>query len=364
MEFIDLKSQYIKYKNEIDLAMSVVLESANFILGDEVKTFEQNLCNYLNVKNAITCANGTDALLLSLMALDIKKGDEVITSSFSFISCVEAIILLGATPIFVDINEKTYNLDSNKLANAITSKTKAIVPISIFGQMSAMDEINAIAGDIPVIEDAAQSFGASYIKEGKVIKSCNSSLLGITSFFPSKPLGCYGDGGAIFTNDDNLALKIRYLTNHGQVQRYKHKFIGLNSRLDSIQAAILNIKLKYLDEEIQKRQELANIYSLNLDSNLGIPFVLPNHRSVYAQYTIRTKNRDKLISAFLNHKIPYAIHYPIPLHLQEAVLSYTKKQNNLEITELACNEVLSLPFSPFLKQEDQNKVIKIVNENC
>ena len=361
MEFIDLKSQYIKYKNEIDKAISRVLESSHFILGEEVKFLEQNLCKYLNVKHAITCANGTDALLLSLMALDIKKGDEVITSSFSFISCVEVIILLGATPVFVDINEKTLNLDSNKLKNAITSKTKAIIPISIFGQMSEMDKINSIAGNIPVIEDGAQSFGASYQKEGKLIRSCNSSLIGITSFFPSKPLGCYGDGGAIFTNDDALALKIRYLTNHGQVQKYKHKFIGLNSRLDSIQAAVLNVKLKYLDEEIQKRQEKAEIYNLNL--KVETPFIAPNYKSVYAQYTIRSKNRDKLIKALVNNKIPYAIHYPIPLHLQEALEGHINKQN-LEITESICKEVLSLPFSPFLKEEDQNKVIKIINENC
>lgn len=359
MDFINLKAQYQAYKNEINLSINNILESSQFILGDVVTSLENNLSSYLNVKHSIVCSSGTDALILALMALDIKSGDEVITSPFSFIASVEAIMLLGAKPVFVDIDSKTYNLDSNLLKQAITNKTKAIIPISMFGQMCDMENINNIAGDIPVIEDAAQSFGASFTSNNKVIKSCNASLIATTSFFPSKPLGCYGDGGAIFSNDDYLSQKIRYLLNHGQVERYKHKYIGLNARLDAIQAAILNVKLKYLDEELQNRQKIAKIYGDNL-KNVDTPFILPGYISAYAQYSIYSQNRDNLLKKLINNNIPYAIHYPIPLHLQE-VFTKLYKQDNLPNTEMVCKGIVSIPFGPFLTIEEQDKVIKAIN---
>lgn len=359
MEFINLKAQYKEYKNEIDNKIQEILESSQFIMGKHLACFEQNIANYTQSKYAIGASSGTDALILALMALDIKKGDEVITSPFSFIASVEAILLLGAKPVFVDIDEQTYNLNLNYLENAITKNTKAIIPVSIFGQMADLEAINNIAATykIPVIEDAAQSFGASF----KGTKSCNASLMATTSFFPSKPLGCYGDGGAIFTNDENLAKKLKFLLNHGQTQRYKHSFIGLNARLDAIQAGILDVKLKYLDKEIQKRQEKAKIYNENL-KNVITPFIKDGNISAYAQYSIRVKNRNALIQKLQDSNIPYAIHYPIPLHLQEVVLNlYPHKEGDFKISEMVCDEIISLPFSAFISDEEQNKIISCVN---
>lgn len=361
MEFINLKAQYNAYKDEIDKSINAVIESSKFILGDSIDVLESNLSSYLGVKHSIACSSGTDALILALMALDIKSGDEVITSPFSFIASIEAIMLLGAKPVFVDIDSKTYNIDCNLLKNAITKKTKAIIPVSIFGQMCDMDAINDIAGDIPVIEDAAQSFGASFLGKNGVVKSCNSSLIATTSFFPSKPLGCYGDGGAVFSKDDYLADKIRYLLNHGQVERYKHKYVGLNARLDTIQAAVLNVKLKYIDKEIQKRQEIAKIYNENLNGVIT-PFIAPNHTSAYAQYSICSDNRDALVKQLLDNNVPYAIHYPIPLHLQE-VVTRLYKPSVYPIAESLCKKILSIPFSPFLTTDEQNIVIKAVNDS-
>lgn len=359
MEFINLKAQYNAYKDEIDRSINSVLETSKFILGESVNRLESNLSSYLGVKHSIACSSGTDALILALMALDIKSGDEVITSPFSFIASVEAIMLLGAKPVFIDIDSKTYNMDSNLLKNAITKKTKAIIPISIFGQMCDLETINEIAGDIPVIEDAAQSFGASFIGKNGIVRSCNASLIATTSFFPSKPLGCYGDGGAVFSNNDYLADKIRYLLNHGQVERYKHKYIGLNARLDAIQAAILNVKLKYIDKEIERRQEVAKIYDDNL-KNVIIPFIAPNYKSVYAQYSICSNNRDKLLNKLSDNKIPYAIHYPIPLHLQE-VVTKLYKPDKYPVAEALCKGVVSIPFSPFLTKDEQDMIIKVIN---
>lgn len=360
MEFINLKAQYQTYKDEIDAKISEILASSSFIMGKYVDSFEENLSHYIGAKNAIACGSGTDALILALMALGIKRGDEVITSPFSFIASVEAIMLLGAKPVFVDICEKTYNIDYKLLEDSITDKTKAIIPVSIFGQMADMEEINHIASahKIPVIEDAAQSFGASF----KGIKSGNASLIATTSFFPSKPLGCYGDGGAIFTNDDNIALKLRQLLNHGQIERYKHKYIGLNSRLDALQAGILNVKLRYLDSEIEKRQEIAQIYDKNL-KNVITPFIKKGNISAYAQYSIRTPNRVHLISKLQNAKIPYAIHYPIPLHLQEVVLKDSAyKKGDFPVAEMVCDEIISLPFGAFLNKDEQEQVIGAINE--
>lgn len=361
MEFINLKAQYKEYKAEINQKIYEILESSRFIMGEYVSSFERNLANYVGIKYAIGCSSGTDALILALKALDIKKGDEVITSPFSFIASVEAILLLGATPVFVDIDEKTYNLNPLLLKNAITPKTKAIIPVSIFGQMASLIEINKIANGIPVIEDAAQSFGASLVDNNKKYKSCNASFMATTSFFPSKPLGCYGDGGAIFCSDDELNDKLRCLINHGQTKRYEHSFIGFNARLDALQAGILDVKLKYLDSEIALREQKAQYYNKHLE-NVITPFVENGYQSVYAQYSIRCKDREKLINKLNKCKIPYAIHYPIPLHLQEVVRNLgIYKKGDFKISEMICNEILSIPFSPFITEEEQDKIIECIN---
>ncbi len=357
--FIDLKTQYNNYKDEINKEILSVLESSQFILGPQVSKLEENLSNYTDSKHAIACSSGTDALLLSLMALDIKNGDEVITTPFTFISTAEVISFLGATPVFVDIDEATYNIDYKKIEEKITSKTKAIMPVSLYGQPSDMDEINEIAKkyNIKVIEDGCQSFGAKY----KNKKSCNLSDIGCTSFFPSKPLGCYGDGGAVFTNDDNLAKKIRTLLNHGQEERYKHKYIGINGRLDALQAAVLNIKLKHFENEVEVREEIGKKYtSLLLNSSVTPPKVKDDRTSVYAQYSIRTKNREKLIKTLNLKKIPTAIHYPIPLHLQEAFSYLGYKKGDFPISEKISNEIMSLPMSPFLTKEQQDYITKTI----
>ncbi len=273
-------------------------------------------------------------------------------------------MLLGAKPVFADIDEKSYNLCPTKLEGAITPHTKAIIPVSIFGQMADMESINAIAAKhhIPVIEDAAQSFGASETySDGKSVKSCNASIMATTSFFPSKPLGCYGDGGAVFSNDESLAQKIRYLLNHGQTKRYEHHFIGLNARLDALQAAILNVKLTHLDTEIAKRQKVAQYYNEHLKGVIT-PFVKSSDTSAYAQYSILTKNRVDMMKKLESAQIPYAVHYPIPLHLQEVVQkAYPYKKGDFPVSEAVCDEILSLPFSPFITQEEQNKVIEAIN---
>ncbi|WP_295702110.1 DegT/DnrJ/EryC1/StrS aminotransferase family protein [uncultured Helicobacter sp.] len=364
MEFINLKAQYESYKKDINRAIQDVLQSSQFIMGKAVSDLESTLSAYVGAKQAIACSSGTDALILTLMALDIKKGDEVITSPFSFIASVEAIMLLGAKPVFADIDEKSYNLCPTKLEGAITPHTKAIIPVSIFGQMADMESINAIAAKhhIPVIEDAAQSFGASETySDGKSVKSCNASIMATTSFFPSKPLGCYGDGGAVFSNDESLAQKIRYLLNHGQTKRYEHHFIGLNARLDALQAAILNVKLTHLDTEIAKRQKVAQYYNEHLKGVIT-PFVKSSDTSAYAQYSILTKNRVDMMKKLESAQIPYAVHYPIPLHLQEVVQkAYPYKKGDFPVSEAVCDEILSLPFSPFITQEEQNKVIEAIN---
>ncbi|RAX51375.1 aminotransferase DegT [Helicobacter sp. 16-1353] len=364
MDFINLKAQYKAYKNEIDASIAKSLTNAAFIMGESVESLESNLKNYTKAKSAISCSSGTTALVLALMALDIKNGDEVITTPFSFIATVEAILLVGAKPIFVDIDEKTYNLDPKLLENAITKNTKAIIPVSIFGQMPDMESINKIAlsHNIAVIEDAAQSFGASFNLNGKSVKSCNASIIATTSFFPSKPLGCYGDGGAVFSNDEKITKKLELLRNHGQSERYKHSTIGINGRLDALQAGILNVKLKYLDSEITKRQEIAENYNKNL-KNVITPYIAPGFVSAYAQYSIRAKNREKLMQKLADSKIPYAVHYPIPLHLQEVITKqYNYKKGDFKVSELVCDEIISLPFSAFLSQEEQSQIIKAVNE--
>lgn len=358
MEFIDLKSQQLRLKDKIDAGIQCVLAHGQYILGPEVTELEEKLANYVGAKYCITCANGTDALQIAQMALGIGSGDEVITPGFTYIATAETIAILGAKPVYVDVNPKTYNIDVEKLEQAITTKTKAIIPVSLYGQCADFDAINAIAQkyNIPVIEDAAQSFGATY----KGRKSCNLSTIACTSFFPSKPLGCYGDGGAIFTNDDELAVIIRQIARHGQDRRYHHVRVGMNSRLDTLQAAILLPKLAIFDEEVQLRQEVASHYN-QLFAEVDIkttPYIELYNTSVYAQYTIRVQNRDSVVAALKASGIPTAVHYPIPLNKQPAVASSVV----LLVGDLIADEVLSLPFYPYMKSEDIRKIVTLISK--
>ncbi|BAF70423.1 DegT/DnrJ/EryC1/StrS family aminotransferase [Nitratiruptor sp. SB155-2] len=355
IDFIDLKTQYRKYQNEIDQAVANVMASAQFIGGPEVSALEKELAQYTGSAHAIGCSSGTDALLLALMAIDVKPGDEVITTPFTFIATAEVIAFLGAIPVFVDIDEKTYNIDPTKIEEKITPKTKAIIPVSLYGQPADMDEINEIACkfNLTVIEDGAQSFGAEY--KGK--KSCNLSHIGCTSFFPSKPLGCYGDGGAVFTNDETIAKKIAILKNHGQTKRYEHEVIGLNARLDAIQAAILRIKLKHFPQEVEDRIAIANRYTETLQEFVITPFVKADRISVYAQYSIQVQNRDKVCQKLNEKEIPTAIHYPKPLHLQKTFSNLGYKLGDFPLAEKVSQQIMSLPMSPFLQKEQQDFII-------
>lgn len=355
--FIDLQAQYQAYKPEIDEAIHNVLNSSQYIMGPEVKKLEEGLAAYTGSKHAIACSSGTDALLIALMAMDIQPGDEVITTPFTFIATTEVVSLLGAVPVFVDIEADTLNIDASKIEEKVTAKTKAIIPVSLYGQAPDMDEVNAIAAkhNLIVIEDGCQSFGATY--KGK--KSCNLSDFGCTSFFPSKPLGCYGDGGALFTNDDKLAAKARMILAHGSKVRYEHEVVGINGRMDAIQAAILNVKLKYFAEEVQKRQEIGTSYKeLLKDKGLSLPVVKEDRTSVFAQFTVRSEQREEVIEKLNASGIPTAIHYPQPLHLQKCYDSLGYKQGDFPIAEKAANEVFSLPMSPFINFEQQQIIVE------
>jgi UDP-2-acetamido-2-deoxy-ribo-hexuluronate aminotransferase len=344
MEFIDLKSQYQQLKSEIDAGIQRVLDHGQYILGPEVAELEERLAAYTGSKYCITVANGTDALQIAQMALGIGSGDEVITPGFTYIATAETVALLGAKPVYVDVDRATYNLDPKLLEASITEKTKAIIPVSLFGQCADFDEINAIAlkRGIPVIEDAAQSFGATY----KGRKSCNLSTISCTSFFPSKPLGCYGDGGAIFTNDDELAKVMRQIARHGQEKKYHHIRIGINSRLDTLQAAILLAKLPVLDDEINARNVIANFYLENLrNSDVVAPFIASGNESAWAQYTLNINKRDFWRQKLEKAGIPTAIYYPLPLNKQPAVANYEVSLTN---GDYLAEHVLSLPCSPSL----------------
>lgn len=352
MQFIDLAAQQTRLKSAIDANIQKVLAHGQYILGPEVAELEEKLAAYCGAKYCISVANGTDALQIALMALGIGTGDEVIIPGFTYIATAETAALLGAKPVFVDIDPNTYNLDPALIEAAITPNTRAIMPVSLYGQCADFDAINTIAAkyQLPVIEDAAQSFGAEY----KGRKSCNLTTIACTSFFPSKPLGCYGDGGAVFTNDDELAKTIRQIARHGQDKRYHHIRIGVNSRLDTLQAAILLPKLAILEEEMQMRQEVAQHYAQALQA-IGIapPVIEPHNRSAYAQYTIRVKNRDTVQAALKAAGIPTAVHYPIPLNKQPALAC----DITLPIGDAVAQEVLSLPFGPYLESKDAHKVI-------
>ena len=359
INFIDLKAQYLEYKSEIDSEVLEVMASAQFIGGKKLNQLEDSLATYTGVKHAIGCSSGTDALLLSLMALDIGVGDEVITTPFTFIATAEVIAFLGAKAVFVDIDEETYNIDASKIESVITDKTKAIIPVSLYGQCADMDAVNEIASkySLPVIEDACQSFGATY--KGK--KSCNLSTIGCTSFFPSKPLGAYGDGGAIFTNDDELASKMRMLLSHGQNERYKHRYIGINGRLDALQAAVLNVKLKHFDKEVKLREDIGSRYSeLLADADVVTPKIAQQNTSVYAQYSIRVKDREGVMERLNKEGIPTAVHYPLPLHLQEAFRDLGYKEGDFAVSEKVSKEIMSLPMSPYLTKSQQDFIVQVI----
>ncbi|WP_066269208.1 DegT/DnrJ/EryC1/StrS family aminotransferase [Hydrogenophaga palleronii] len=359
MEFIDLKEQYRRLKTEIDAGIQRVLDHGQFILGPEVGELEEKLAAYTGARHCITVANGTDALQIAQMALGIGPGDEVITPGFTYIATAETVALLGAKPIYVDVDARTCNLDPACLEAAITPRTKAIIPVSLYGQCADYDAINAIASrhGIPVIEDAAQSFGATY----KGRKSCNLTTIACASFFPSKPLGGYGDGGALFTNDDALALVMRQIARHGQDRRYHHIRVGVNSRLDTIQAAVLLPKLAVLDSELAQRQVVAERYASLLapTTEVQLPWVAPHNVSAWAQYTARVAQRGAVQERLKAQGIPTAVHYPIPLNRQPAVAD---EKARLPVGDRLAEEVISLPMSPYLSADDQVRVTNVMRE--
>jgi len=352
----DLATQYGALRESINARIQKVLDHHQFILGPEVKELEERLQAYTDAKHCITVASGTEALLIALMALGVKNGEEVVTTPFSFIATAEVIALVGAKPVFVDVEPDTCNLDVSKLGAAITSRTRAIMPVSLYGQPCGMDEINAIAArhGIPVIEDAAQSFGATY----KGRKSCNLSTIGCTSFFPTKPLGCYGDGGAIFTNDDALAQAMREIRVHGQSARYVHTRIGLGGRMDTIQCAVLLAKLERFEWEVKQRQRIAARYGellAALGERIGVPVVRPDRTSVYAQYTIGVSERPRIQAALQEAGVPTAIHYPVPMHKQPAYAALGR-WGPLPVSERLAERVMSLPMDAYIDAPNQQLV--------
>jgi len=361
MEFVDLAAQQARIKPQIDAAIQRVLTHGKYILGPEVYELEEKLAEYTGAKYCITCANGTDALQIALMALGVGPGDEVITPAFTYIATAEAAAVLGAKPVYVDIEPDTFNLDATLLEAAITPRTRAIIPVSLFGQCADMDAINAIAGKhgIAVIEDAAQSFGATY----KGRKSCNLSTIATTSFFPAKPLGCYGDGGAMFTSNEILANALRQIARHGQSKRYHHEVVGVNSRLDTMQAAILLEKLKIFDEELAARDAVARRYGAlirrasgdQVPAAIGIPFIGPDCSSAWAQYTVKLNNRDAVQTALRASDIPTTVYYPLPLSRQQAV---GHSECRVPISDDSAQKVLSLPMHPYLDEAMQHNVIQ------
>jgi len=385
MEFIDLKAQQLKLtpngitlREDIEQRIKTVLDHGRYILGPEVSQLEKELAAYVGVKKCIGVSSGTDALLIALMALNIKPGDEVITTPFSFFSTVETILLLGAKPVFVDIDKLTYNINPKKIVHAISKKTKAIIAVSLYGQPANFTEINKIAEayKLTIIEDGAQSFGSTHNQ----VKSCGLSTIGTTSFFPSKPLGCYGDGGACFTNDEELANKMREISVHGQKKRYTHSKVGLNGRLDTVQAAILLAKLSLFNFEVEERKRIGDRYSNQLKKH-GLkttPFISSENTSVYAQYTIQVDNRERVIDNMKRKGIPTSVHYPSLLSDQEALNSSTSinkrflknifskeiyRSYEINNAKDITKKVLSLPMHPFLSEDDQDRVISSLIES-
>ena len=388
IDFANLKYQYKLYKTEIDEAIHRVLDNANYIMGSEVKVLEENLEKFTGAKHAISCSSGTDALILAMMALDIKPDDEIITTPFTFIATAETIAFLGAKPVFVDIDEKTYNIDPTKIEEKITPKTKAIIAVSLYGQPCDLDELNKLikkvkgrrakgevgnsnsstfnlqpSTSIKLIIDGAQSFGATY-KGKSEVHYCDIS---ITSFFPAKPLGCFGDGGAVFTNDDMLANKIKSLRVHGQSKRYHHQYIGIGGRMDTIQCAVVDVKLKHYKKDLKLRQEIALKYSEKLKTDgekLILPFIDSRATSAFAQYSISVKaedGREKVQEKLKEQGIPLAIHYPMSLHLQECFIYLGHKKGDFPVSERVSKEILSLPMNPYLTDEQINYIANKIN---
>ncbi len=369
INMVDLKGQYLKIKDEVDKGIMEVIETTSFIKGPAVQKFQSNLQDYLTVKHVIPCGNGTDALQVAMMALGLKPGDEVITTSFTFIATAEVIALLGLTPVLVDVNKDTYNIDPDAIRKAITDKTKAIVPVHLFGQSAPMEEIMAIAkeSDLYVIEDNAQAIGADYIyDDGSKKKTGSIGHMGCTSFFPSKNLGAYGDGGAIFTNDDQLAEQLRAVVNHGMKVRYYHDYVGVNSRLDSMQAAILDVKLKHLDEYCDARRTAADYYDAAFANHPKIktPVRYDKSTHVFHQYTLVTTDVDRdALKEFLASKgIPMMIYYPVPLHMQKAYKSSRYNEGDFPVTEKLSETVISLPMHTELTEEQLKYITSNVLE--
>lgn len=382
IQMVDLRQQYLKIKQQVDEAVTKVLDSSIFIGGPQVNDFSKSLANYLNIKHVIPCANGTDALQISMMALGLEPGDEVITPSFTYVATTEVIALLKLKPVFVEVNPKTFCISPEAIRKAITPKTKAIVPVHLYGHTAEMDEIMAIANEhnLFVIEDTAQAIGGDYIyKDGTIKKAGTIGTVGCTSFFPSKNLGCYGDGGAMFTNDDALAEKLKMIANHGQKTRYYHEMVGCNSRLDALQATILNIKLPLLDEYIDARRKAAGFYDNAFAENetITIPFRGGDCKHVFHQYTLildnksgnenATANYRNGLSAFLaDNQIPSMIYYPVPAHRQKMFEKFGGGLYHLEKTDWLTNRVISLPMHTELDEEQliyiTNKVLEYTNK--
>jgi len=360
MQFIDLKTRLARVREKVDQRIAAVLDHGQFILGPEVTELEEILASYVGVKHCVGVSSGTDSLLIALMALEIGPGDEVITVPYTWISTAEVIVLAGAKPVFVDIDPRTWNMNPAQLEDAITEHTKAIMPVGIYGQTADMDAINGFAAryNLPVIEDAAQSFGAIY----KSRKSCALSTIGSTSFFPSKPVGGFGDGGALFTDDDELAEKFRWIRVHGQAEKHHHPVLGLNGRLDTIQAAALLATFEIFPEEIQERQAVAHRYDALLSvgnvTDITLPFIAQESTSAYAQYTVLTEDRDAIQSRLKGAEIPSAAYYVVPLHLQPVFGYLGHQSGDYPITEQIAAQCLSLPMSPCLREEDQQAVVE------
>jgi UDP-2-acetamido-2-deoxy-ribo-hexuluronate aminotransferase len=367
IQMVDLHGQYIKIKTQVDAAIQEVIDQTAFINGPQVKIFSEALEKYLGVKHVIPCANGTDALQIAMMALDLKPGDEVITTSYTYVATCEVIALLQLTPVFIEVNPNTFTMDPNAIEKVITSKTKAIVPVHLYGQCADMEEILAVAKkhNLYVIEDTAQAIGAQYtFSDGKKAAAGCMGDIGTTSFFPSKNLGCYGDGGAIFTNDDNLAEKLRMVANHGQKVRYYHDIVGVNSRLDTIQAAILNCKLPHVDAYSAARRAVADRYDAAFDNHPNLKAPVRNSKSthVFHQYTLTccNVNREELQEYLKSKGIPTMIYYPLPVHLQKGYSMSKFEPGSLAMTEVLCKNVISLPIHTEMRPEVQDYIIEQV----
>jgi UDP-2-acetamido-2-deoxy-ribo-hexuluronate aminotransferase len=354
VNFIDLQEQFRRYEPEIMREIREVIASARFIMGPAVTDLEKTLAAHTGVAHAIGCSSGTDALLLALLALGVKPGDEVIVPDFTFFATAEVVSFLGAVPVFADVDEKTYNIDVGRMARHITKRTRGIIPVSLFGQCADLDEVNQLAQahGLWVIEDAAQSYGA--VSKGR--KSGSITRISATSFYPAKPLGCYGDGGAVFTSDERLARDIRELIDHGQSERYKHSRVGMNGRLDTLQAAVLKVKLRHFDDEMAAKRTLAEAYCRRLAGHVVTPTVLDQNVSVWAQFTVRSPQRERILERLKDKHIPTAIHYPIPLHRQEVFAGMRVPDRDYPVSNKVSSEVFSLPMHPFLTENEVETV--------